>query len=66
MQQPVIQRVPIKTIRIARRLRQLGCAQDQIRWHLDRGKGPPTIVLPRPRPMNWQSWENRIRGASRL
>jgi hypothetical protein len=50
----------MKTLRIARHLRLLGCTEEQIRRHLNRGKGPPTPVDLRPKAWDWRSWESRI------
>jgi hypothetical protein len=58
MQQVVRHRSKTK---IAHRLQQLGCTKEQVQRHLARGKELPAVVELRPRPLEWRSWETRIR-----
>ena len=63
--QHVVVRRRIKPKLIAWRLEKLGCTAEQIRRHIARGKEPPAVAQLRPRPLDWWSWEARIRSATR-
>jgi hypothetical protein len=49
---------------IEHRLRELGCTEQQIQRHLNRGKMAPIVPHFRPWPGSWRSWASRIMNRS--